>query len=230
MQYFLFVNFKTYEEGSGKKALSLAKLLAGFNSGEVDIIPVVQVVDLRQIVYDTPLKIFVQHVDPISYGANTGMILPEAVRDAGAFGCVVNHAENKRDNIFVEAVVRRCHEVNLKVLVCAESLERAKQIAFFSPDFIAVEPPELIGGNVSVSTAKPELISDAVKAINGIDSKIKVLVGAGIKTNKDVSKAIELGSCGVFVSSGIVCAKDKEYALRSLLSGFPSKNSSELLP
>jgi triosephosphate isomerase len=220
---FLFVNFKTYADSTGSKALGLAKLLATFQSGEVDIIPVVQVVDLREIASNVPLKVFAQHVDPISYGAHTGHVLPEALVEAGAFGVVVNHAENKRSDDFVENVIVRCHDVGLKVMVCAESIDRAKILAGFSPDFLAVEPPELIGGNVSVSTARPELISDSVKLIHEIDPKIKVITGAGIKDSVDVSKAIELGTSGVFVASGVVCAKDKEYALRHLLSGFPVK-------
>ncbi len=230
MEYFLFVNFKTYEDGSGRKAVSLAKLMASFNSGEVNLVPVVQAVDLRQVVYETPLMVFAQHVDPVTYGANTGFILPESLKDAGAFGSVVNHAENRRDDSFIQAVIKRCHEIKLKVLVCAENVERAKRVALFSPDFIAVEPPELIGGNVSVSTARPELVSGAVKAIKEVDSRINVLVGAGIKSDSDVLKAISLGACGVFVSSGIVCAKDKDYALRSLLSGFPGKSGFGLMP
>jgi triosephosphate isomerase len=197
--------------------------LATFQSGEVDIIPVVQVVDLREIASNVPLKVFAQHVDPISYGAHTGHVLPEALVEAGAFGVVVNHAENKRGDDFVERVVGRCHDVGLKVMVCAESIDRARVLARFSPDFLAVEPPELIGGSVSVSTAKPELISDCVKLIREVDPKVKVITGAGIKDSADVSKAIELGTSGVFVASGVVCAKDKEYALRRLLSGFPVK-------
>ena len=45
------------------------------------------------------------------------------------------------------------------------------------PTYIAYEPPELIGGNVSVSSAKPEIIAQAAKACNG---KTKLLVGAGL--------------------------------------------------
>ena len=35
---------------------------------------------------------------------------------------------------------------------------------------IAVEPPELIGGDISVSTAKPEIISDTVEVVKKINS------------------------------------------------------------
>ena len=221
MMHHFFVNFKTYEEGTGEKALKLAKLLSTFSDGQVQIIPVVQAVDLRMVASGVSLKVFAQHSDPVSFGSNTGMILSEAIREAGAVGTVLNHAENKRDNDFVKRAVKRCSEAGLKVMLCAESVSRAKQLAAFSPDFIAVEPPELIGGDVSVSSAKPALISDSVKAIKAVDKRVKVITGAGIKTGADVSKAIELGCHGVFVASGVVCSGDREKSVKELLSGFP---------
>ncbi|MCR4368664.1 MAG: triose-phosphate isomerase [archaeon] len=216
---YLFVNFKTYESGTGKNAQSLAKLLATF-SADAQIIPVVQAVDLRLVASAVPLDVFAQHMDPISFGSNTGAVLAQAIKQAGAIGTVLNHAENKRDNEFVKLATMRAKEAGLKVMLCAETPKRAKELAAFSPDFIAVEPPELIGGNVSVSTAKPQVISKSVDAIRGVNPKIKVITGAGVKTSVDVAAAMELGCSGVFVASGIVAAKDKEAAIRELIAGF----------
>ncbi|MCR4335773.1 MAG: triose-phosphate isomerase [archaeon] len=220
MKQYLFVNFKTYEESTGTKAVSLAKLLSAEFDGSVEIIPVVQALDLKEITSSASLKVFAQHIDPVFFGSNTGKILPEAVKSAGAFGTVLNHAENKVENDFIKKAVQRCKETGLKIMLCAENLKRAKQLAVFNPDFIAVEPPELIGGDISVSTANPKLISDSVKAIHKINKNIIVITGAGVKNSSDVSKALELGSQGVFVASGIVCAKDKQKALKELISGF----------
>jgi len=230
LSFYLFVNFKTYEQGTGDKAISLAKLLSSFYSGDIEIIPVVQSADLREISLDSQLKVFAQHADPISFGSNTGKILPESLKAAGANGTILNHAENKIPNAQIGQTLKRCKEVGLKVMVCAENLKRAKEIAKFSPDFIAVEPPELIGGNVSVSSAKPELISDSVKEIRKINTKIIVITGAGIKSGDDVAKAIELGTSGVFVASGIVCAKDQEWAIRDLINGFPQLDRKKVEP
>ena len=230
MKHYLFVNFKTYEEGTGHKAVSLSKLLSSLSEEHIEIIPVVQALDIRQVVFESQLKAFAQHCDPIKFGANTGKILPEATKEAGAAGTILNHAENKISNEAIKAAIARCHDLGLEVMVCAETLQRAKEVAEFAPDFIAVEPPELIGGDISVSTARPELISDSVKAIKKINSKIIPITGSGIKTSQDVSKAIELGTMGVFVASGIVCAKDKEYAMRELLSGFPVNPRKEVMP
>ncbi len=219
MVNYLFVNFKTYREGTGKNAVSLARALASLK-GRAKIIPVVQALDLKEVASKVPLNVFAQHADPVSFGSNTGAVLPEALKSAGAYGTILNHAENKRPNEFIEKAVRRCRDAGLKVMLCAESIQRARELARFSPDFIAVEPPELIGGDISVSTARPELISDSVEAIHSVDKKIIVITGAGIKNSGDVRKALELGTKGVFVASGIVKAENQKNAARELMKGF----------
>ncbi len=218
----IFINFKTYKESTGKNAIDLAKKAEEVSRQYgVSIVLVVQAIDLHEIANVVRIPVFAQHIDPVVYGSFTGRILPEAVKDAGAIGTVLNHAENKRDNDFLQKAISRAKEVGLNVMVCAESIERAKQIASFAqkPDLIAVEPPELIGGNISVSTAQPGLISNSVNAIHSI-SNIPVIVGAGIKNSDDVRKSIELGSAGVFVASGIIKVQDSRKAIEDLASGF----------
>jgi len=85
----------------------------------------------------------------------------------------------------------------------------------FDPDLIAVEPPELIGGDISVSSAQPDIIRNAAKLI-GCN---KLLVGAGVKNGKDVRIAIELGARGVLLASGVTKAKDPKAVLMDLVSG-----------
>jgi len=89
----------------------------------------------------------------------------------------------------------------------------------FSPNFIAVEPPELIGGDMSVTTADPDIVSGSVETVKDINKNVKVLCGAGVKNGRDVAKSIELGAEGVLLASGIVKAKDKESVIRDLASG-----------
>jgi triosephosphate isomerase len=218
----LFINFKTYEQATGQKAVLLAKA-AEEASKEVgvSVALVVQAVDLRLVANSVSLPVFAQHIDPVNYGSNTGHILPEAIKEAGAVGTVLSHAENKQDNEFIEAAIVRAREQDFAVMVCAEDLERAKQIAGMQnkPDFIAVEPPELIGGDVSVSTARPEFITDSVSAIKEISPEIDVITGAGVKSKADARKAVELGTVGLFVASGIIKAADSKQAIIGLLNG-----------
>lgn len=222
MDPILFLNFKTYKEGTGENAIKLAKIAekVASESGS-KIILVVQPIDLHEITKNTVLPVFAQHIDPIQFGSNTGRILPEAVKQAGAEGTITNHAEDKQSNEFIEGCIKRAKEVGLKIMICAEDVNRAEQIASMpeKPNFIAVEPPELIGGDISVSTAKPEVISGAVEAIHKI-AQIPVITGAGIKNKEDVRRAIELGTVGVFVASGVVKAENPENAIRDLVAGF----------
>ena len=78
---------------------------------------------------------------------------------------------------------------------------------------IAIEPPDLIGSGISVSKARPELITNSLQAIREINPAVKVLCGAGITTSGDVSRALELGAKGVLVASGLVKSRDPAHLL-----------------
>ena len=76
---------------------------------------------------------------------------------------------------------------------------------------------ELIGGDVSVTNVDPAIVSGTVEAVKKI-SKVGVLCGAGIKNGKDVIKAIELGSRGVLLASGVTKSDNPEATLMDLIS------------
>ena len=50
-----------------------------------------------------------------------------------------------------------------------------------SPDYVAVEPPELIGGDISVTTADPTIVSGTAAAVREISKQVGILCGAGVK-------------------------------------------------
>lgn len=218
----IFVNFKTYREGTGKQALNLAKICqeAELETG-IKIIPVVQVADIFRLTQQN-LEVWAQHVDDIDFGPNTGQTLLQAVIEAGVKGVLLNHSECKLPVEVVGSILQKLKTIEqldncpIGKLVCAESVEEAKTIAQFEPDLLAYEPPELIGGDVSVCSAKPEIIRDFVKEIKNIP----VLVGAGIHTQNDVKVALKLGAVGILVSSGVVLAKDPRKVLLGLAGGF----------
>lgn len=213
----IFVNFKTYKQGTGKEAVELAKICAEVGKEtKISIIPVVQAVDIFRL-SNLGFKVWTQHVDDIEYGPNTGQILPEAVKAADAQGTLLNHSENKLPVEVVNEAIKCCQRLGLKVLVCSDNLEEARQLMASKLDFIAYEPPELIGSQTaSVSTAKPEVIKDFVKEIK----KIPVLVGAGIHIQEDVRIALKLGAKGILVSSDVVLAQNPEKELFDLAGGF----------
>ena len=219
MKPLIVINVKTYQTGTGPKLLKLAKQLETVKKETGSkIILSVPATDIYPISKAVNLPIYAQHTDLATYGANTGAILPESIRFAGAKGTILNHAEKKIDHKTLKKTITTLRLKNLKIIVCADTLDEVKPIARLKPDFIAIEPPELIGGNHSVTKARPEIITETVKIVKKIDPKIKVLVGAGIKTAYDVRKSMELGADGVLIASGITNAKDPKKVLIDMLS------------
>jgi triosephosphate isomerase len=216
----IVVNFKTYPEALGKRSWDLAKRCAEVaqeTGGSIVIAPSAN--DLAHIAKTVRIPVFGQHVDAVEAGQRTGWIPPEALLEAGAAGTLINHSERKVAWEEMKAAIPRCRELGLEVIACADDLAEAETLAKLSPDFIAIEPPELIGGNVSVTSAKPDVVAGAVVRIRVANPRVQVLCGAGVKTSKDVRKAIELGTVGVLLASGIVKAKDPGKALRELAKG-----------
>src|SRR5207245_7772360 len=157
--------------------------------------------------------------DAVEPGPTTGWIAPEALREAGAAGTRINPSEGKGAWEEMAKSIPRCQKIGLEVIACADDLAEAETLAKRSPEYIALEPAELIGGDVSVTTAKPEVITKAVDRIRAANPNVNVLCGAGVRARKDVAKALELGTVGVLLSSGVVRAKDPEKALRDLVKG-----------
>jgi triosephosphate isomerase (TIM) len=205
----IIVNFKTYLESTGQNAITLAKQAekAAKETGAC-IVVAPQAVDLQKVAEAVEIPVFAQHIDPIRPGSSTGHVLAEAVKDAGAVGTLINHSERQLRLIDIDATIALCREKGLTSCVCANNPLVSAAVAAMHPDITSMEPPELIGSGISVSKAKPEIISDTVKLVHQVNSKMTILCGAGISTAEDVSIALKLGTKGVLVASGIVKAKD----------------------
>ncbi len=212
----MIVNTKAYKEGIGNEAIKIAKIMekVGKDTG-IKMVIAVQPSDIYQVSSASSINVFAQHVDAISYGSNTGWILMEAIKNAGATGMLINHSEHRLKVEDIYAIVNKARKNKMESIVCASNNEIAKAVSIFSPDYVAIEPPELIGGDISVTKAKPSIVKKAVEEVNKI-SKAKVLCGAGIKNGEDAKKAIELGADGILVASGVVKAKDKEKIIKEL--------------
>lgn len=216
----IVVNAKAYTEVTGAKAvLALAKACAkvAVDAPVAFAPPLAELASLARAKVKVPL--YGQHCDPHAPGAATGWVTAEALAAAGAVGSLVNHAEHKVPHPQVEATVARLHAAGLASLLCADSLTEARLLAAFKPRMIAIEPPQLIGGDVSVTSAEPSIIRDAVEAVRAVSPRTKVLCGAGVKTGDDVAMALRLGAHGVLLASGVVKAKDPLAALRDLAVG-----------
>lgn len=211
----ILVNFKSYKEATGSRALKLAKICEGVsirNKTTIAVAP--QYIDLKEICQKVKIPVFAQHVDAIEEPeAYTGHIVAENLKEIGVRGTLINHSERRVKLEDIEKTVGVARKNGLISFCCAATAKEGRAVARFNPDFIAIEPPEFIGSGISVSTAKPEIVINSIREIQSVNKKIKVLCGAGITNGKDVRRALELGTCGVLVASGVVKASNPRKVL-----------------
>lgn len=210
----ILVNLKTYKESMGEKAVKLAKIAeeVSHETGTcIGLVP--QYSDLHRVTSSSEVPVFAQHIDAVTPGRGTGSILAEAVVEAGAIGTLLNHSERQIKLADLEASLMRAKEVGLKVCICSNNQAVSGAAAALDPDFIAVEPPELIGTGIPVSKTQPKIVTATVATIHKINSKVIPLCGAGISTGEDIAAALKLGTHGVLLASGVTKAKDPKKVL-----------------
>ncbi len=220
----LLLNFKTYPETRGEKAVRLAKTaskVAHELGRSIAVAP--GPLDLSRVVEVADIPVFAQHVDPRPSGQHTGAVTADYVREIGAVGSILNHSEKRLHFAALEAARALCGAAGLLTVVCAGNVAQARKAAALRPEFLAIEPPDLIGGDISVSTARPGVITRGVEAVRGVSPATAVLCGAGVKRREDVERALELGARGVLLASGVTLAKDPEAALKGLASGLAAR-------
>ncbi|MGY8703152.1 MAG: triose-phosphate isomerase [Candidatus Poseidoniales archaeon] len=215
--HLVVVNFKTYETAHGVSAEELALIMSNIET-EARLIAVVSAFDLSSVVSIAPdLEVWTQHLDPIQFGSNTGWLHPETAVERGAKGTLINHAEHK---ISIEKIAMLLDQVpeDFIVCACAADIEEARALTAVGPTYVAVEPPELIGGDISATTAEPNIITGTADAVREISDKVGILCGAGIKNGNDVAMAIKLGTSGVLLASGVTKSDNPKLALENLIS------------
>jgi triosephosphate isomerase len=219
MKPLLLINLKAFEQGTGKGAAKLAGIARRFaKSQKYELVLAAQPTDISTVA--KAITTYAQHIDSVEYGSFTGHILPEAVKAAGAVGTLINHSENPLSLEEVEKCIARAKKCGLVTVCCAPNPKAVERIARMGPDYVAVEPPELIGGTISVSTAKPEVIRKSVELVKRANPKVKVLCGAGIHNKEDVKIALKLGTHGILVASAIVKSDDPARVIKELADGY----------
>lgn len=211
----IIVNFKTYSEATGRRAVELAKQAEKVNKETgACIVMAPQFADIAPVAEAVEIPVFAQHIDTIKPGSHTGHILVESIKEAGAVGTLINHSEKQIKLSDIYTAIRLAREKNLISCVCANNPSVSAAAATLKPDIVSIEPPELIGTGVAVSKAQPEVVTDTVKLVRGVNVEVTILCGAGISHSEDVAVALKLGTEGVLVASGIVKAKDPYSMLR----------------
>lgn len=216
MKKVIALNFKTYKESLGERGMALCEIAAEVSlvSG-VRIIVAPQVTDLREAVkaYD---DVFAQHCDAATQGAFTGSTIAEGLKHAGVKGSLLNHSEHRMEKGVVARAIERLGANGLESMVCAHDANETAELAKLRPTFVAVEPPELIGKGISVSSARPEVVKNAVELVERSAKGVPVLCGAGVSTAADVKKASQLGASGVLLASAYVMSKDPKKLLEDM--------------
>ncbi|MEK6910121.1 MAG: triose-phosphate isomerase [Candidatus Aenigmatarchaeota archaeon] len=216
MKGILVINFKTYKEAIGSKAIKLAGICKDVSRKyKVKIFVSPQYADIEKV---AKLKIptLAQHIDAIDEGAHTGHVSMLSVKVVGGVGTFLNHSERKLSLSEIKKTIELSKKYKLLTLCFAATVKEGVKIAGYEPDFLLYEPPELIGTGVSVSKTRPEMITRFVKAVKRINPKIVVLCGAGITNGEDVKAALELGAKGVALASGFVKSRYPKRVLEEL--------------
>lgn len=201
----------------GERMLRLAKAVDEIAAEyDLDVIITPQYADIRMIAENTShIHVYAQHMDHLRPGRGLGSVLPESIKEAGAVGVMLNHAEKKLTLDEIEKTIARADEVGLATIVCADSVQEIEAVAKLSPNLIVAEPTELIGTGVASDMG---YVRDTIEAVRRINPDIMVLQGAGISTPDDVARVIRAGALATGCTSGVMRAADPEAAARAMLS------------
>jgi triosephosphate isomerase len=211
------VNFKNYPEAMGEGSLGLAKAAASLGASMgIDMVVSPPTPMLHTVAASVGIPVFAQRAELGEQGKSTGATIPESIKAAGCAGSLLNHSECRVPLDVLAKTVERMRSLGLKSCACAETAKEAVEISAMGPEFLAIEPPELIGSGRAVSKARPELITETAAALAKARYSGRLLCGAGIVSGDDVSAAIRLGTQGILVASSVVKAQDLHAKLREL--------------
>lgn len=198
---YLVINPKSYLYG--EELLDLAKY-ADLKAKEydVDILFTAPYVELKTIADNTKnLTITAQHMDGISPGRGMGRIVGEMLYNVGVRATFLNHVEHKISDEELEASMKKCEELGILSVVCANGISDAQKAAKLGADIIICEPDDLVGTG---QTSSDEYIISTNKAVKEANPKTQVLQAAGVSTAEDVYRAIYLGADSTGGTSGII--------------------------
>ena len=220
----LILNFKNYHEIEGQKGIELARSVQKVSEsfgGSIQLVVAPPQPALALVKQNVNIPVYAQHLDYAEAGSTTGYFIPEMARSFGAQGSLLNHSEHRIDKLdTVQGLVNRLRSLHLVSVVCARTASEVSTFARFEPDYIAIEPPELIGSGRAVSRENPSIVTDSINAAAKISQNARVICGAGITDADDVSSALKLGAVGILVASGIIKATSWIDKITELASGF----------
>jgi triosephosphate isomerase len=214
------INLKNYTEIAGDNTIKIVKDAEKVSETlNVEIIISPPQPYLGLITKQTNLKVISQHIDLKKPGSTTGYYIAEIIEKIGAHGSLINHSEHELQIDEIKQSIEKLEKLNMTSFVCVKTIEELKEILSFKPDFIAIEPPELIGTKKSISSEKHSLIKECHNIIKG-DQKSRLICGAGINEKEDIEIALENGASGILVSSSITKSNNWYSKIFELASAF----------
>ena len=220
----LILNFKNYLELAGRASIELAKAAQQVSKsldGRIKIVACPPQPALSLVKENVDIPVFAQHVDDAKEGSTTGYFIPEIAKSFGAQGSLINHSEHRIDRPeTIQNLVNNLRKLQMVSVVCARSAAEVADIARFKPDYIAIEPPELIGSGKAVSKENPAIVTDSIESAAKVSQEVRVICGAGITDAADVRSALKLGAKGILVASGVIKATSWVDKITELASGY----------
>jgi triosephosphate isomerase (TIM) len=194
----IIINLKNYK--SGKELIKLSKKIE-------DKIPKSIIcpsnIYLSDLIINTNLKIFSQHVDIVEKNPKrgTGFVTAKSLKSLGVKGSLLNHSEHRLNFEIIKKTINECNKNGLKVILCAASLSEVKKFKYLKPWAIAFEDPKLVSSGRSITDYSSHNVEKFSKLLKG--SGINVYCGAGITDGRDYQNAKNLGCNGILISSAI---------------------------
>jgi triosephosphate isomerase len=220
----LILNFKNYLEVGGRASIELAKAAQQVSKsvdGRIKIVTCPPQPALSLVKENVDIPVFAQHVDDAKEGSTTGYFIPEIAKSFGAQGSLINHSEHRIERPeTIQNLVNNLRKLQMVSVVCARSAAEVADIARFKPDYIAIEPPELIGSGKAVSKENPAIVTDSLESAAKVTRDVRVICGAGITDAADVRSALKLGAKGILVASGVIKATSWVDKITELASGY----------
>ena len=217
----IIINCKNYLEIAGERIFQLAEIAQDISEkSKIEIIIAPPQNSLFYLSQFIKLPLICQHIDNEKIGPTTGFTIPELAKSYGASGSLINHSEHRIEYASIQNTIERLRRLNMFSIVCASTSREVGELSRFNPDMIAIEPPELIGTGKAVSKVNPSIITESVKEARINSKNVKVICGAGIVDKTDIQSAINLGSEGILLASGLIKAESWKEKLIELSEGF----------
>lgn len=202
---FLVVNPKSYLYGKRSLDLALAADKISKETG-IEMFFTCPFADIRYISENTTnVIVTAQHMESLKPGRGMGHVLPESLKEAGAKAVFLNHAENPMTVAELSKTIERARELDIKTIVCADSVSEAVALSKFNPEIILAEPTELIGTG---KTADNSYVIETTEKIREMSPNTLVMIASGVTTAEDVYNVIKLGADGTGGTNGILGAPD----------------------